>query len=102
LLPTEISTFLSLGTAYNVQAGYVFHQGYFVRGLAIDLRYSATSPEFDTNVNSIIQETTAYTLGVSKYFKGNALKIQAAFSSIQQQNQPNNVFLGELLFQLMF
>jgi len=97
LMPTEISRFLSLGTAYNAQAGYVTRSGY-----AVDLRYSTTSPEFSTNVNSIIQETTAYTLGLSKYFKGNALKIQAAFSSIQQQNQPNNIFLGELLFQLMF
>lgn len=95
LLPTEISQFLALGSAYNVQLGYVTTDGY-----ALDLRYAGVTPEF-VNATSVIQETTAWTIGVTKYFKGNNLKIQGAFSNYSYADNSSAV-LGEVLFQVIF
>ena len=41
MVPTQISTFLTLGNSYNAQVGYVTKSGY-----ALDLRYSQVTPEF--------------------------------------------------------
>ncbi|MEM9052929.1 MAG: hypothetical protein AAGC47_12825 [Bacteroidota bacterium] len=96
LLPTEISEFLALGTGYNAQIGYTTTTGY-----ALDFRYSGISPEFDTNPNSIVREQTGYTIGFTKYFKGNDLKVHAAFSSIDFE-QGDDIILAELMFQVRF
>jgi hypothetical protein len=74
---TKISEYLTLGTAMNVQLGYVTKSGY-----AADVRYSSTTPEFDENANSVLQEQTAMTLGLSKYMKGNALKLQTTVNQL--------------------
>ena len=95
--PTEISNYLALGSAYNLQAGYVTKKGY-----ALDVRYTMTTPEFDQNKFSIIQENTAWGIGASKYFRENSLKIQAALTSFEYQNSENNKLLGELLLQVIF
>ena len=97
LIPTQISEFLALGSAYNVQAGYVTRSGY-----ALDVRYSALMPEFENNANSAISDTKGWTAGFSKYFKQNALKIQAAVSSYDNASLPNNTLMGQLLFQVIF
>lgn len=96
LLPTEISEFLALGTGYNVQLGYVSKIGY-----ALDLRYAGIAPEFSENAASVIQQKDGYTIGLSKYFKGNALKIQAAFSQFTYADG-SDMMLGQLLFQVIF
>lgn len=95
LRPTEISQYLALGSAYNLQVGYVTTSGY-----ALDLRYAAVMPEFE-NGPSVIEETTAWTVGLTKYFKGNNLKIQGAFSSYNYANDASAV-MGEILFQVIF
>lgn len=95
LLPTEISEYLALGTGYNVQLGYVTNTGY-----ALDMRYSGIMPEFE-NENSIIKERDGWTVGFAKYFKGNDLKVQAAFSNYNQANG-TTLTVGELLFQVIF
>lgn len=95
LQPQEISQYLALGDALNIQTGYVTKSGY-----ALDVRYSSLSPEFDTNINSILTETEVYTLGLSKYIKGNNVKIQTAFSSINRNDQ--NTFQADLVFQIVF
>ena len=97
LLPTQISTYLALGRAYNAQIGYVSKSGY-----ALDFRYSALTPEFEDNNNSLIASTTGWTAGFSKYFKGNALKIQAAVSGIDNASLTDNTLMGQLLFQVIF
>jgi hypothetical protein len=96
LLPTEISEYLALGTGYNVQLGYVSKTGY-----ALDLRYAGVAPEFSENAASVIQQKDGYTIGLSKYFKGNALKIQAAFSQFTYADG-SDMMLGQLLFQVIF
>ncbi|MAX80075.1 MAG: hypothetical protein CL843_07860 [Crocinitomicaceae bacterium] len=96
IIPTQISEFLALGSAYNAQIGYVTKSGY-----ALDLRYSQVTPEFEDNANSIITETTGYTVGFSKYFKDNALKLQVAGSSYDNE-LTGNTFMGEFLVQVIF
>ena len=96
LVPTEISQYLSLGSSYNAQIGYATKSGF-----ALDFRYAAVTPEFDENPGSVLTEISGYTVGVSKYFKGNALKVQAALSSTDYSDDTNRL-AGTLLVQLIF
>ncbi len=72
---TEISEYLVLGDGYNVQAGYVTKSGY-----SLDLKYEKLNQEFDNNA-SLLLDQEAYTIGFTKYFKGNNFKIQSSVSS---------------------
>ncbi|NVK28064.1 MAG: hypothetical protein HWE14_08470 [Flavobacteriia bacterium] len=96
LMPTEISEYLNLGTSYNLQLGYVTTSGY-----ALDLRYTDVSQEFDENANSLVRNSNAMSLGFSKYFKGNALKVHAAITSLQVEGVDNRTLLGEIMLQVM-
>lgn len=91
----QISSYLAVGDAYNVQAGYATLSGY-----AVDLRYANISPEFENYSDSVLTDKTAYTLGLSKYFKGNDLKVQAAFSSIEENDV--KTFQADLVLQVVF
>lgn len=95
LEPQQISSFLILGDAINTQLGYVTKNGY-----ALDLRLTNLKPEFDTYSDSILQETDIYTLGLTKYIKGNDVKIQTSFSSIERNNI--STFQAEIMFQVVF
>jgi hypothetical protein len=96
LAPGEISQFLTLGESYNVQLGYVTRSGW-----SFDLRTQASSPEFDTNINSALRDYSSYTLGITKYINYNRLKIQAAFTSIEYANLGSQT-VGEFLVQIAF
>jgi hypothetical protein len=96
LLPTEISEYLALGTGYNVQAGYVTLSGY-----GLDARLFGTMPEFAQNAASVIQENNGWSVGFSKYFKGQAAKIQVALTSLANPTGMP-VQRGEILFQVIF
>lgn len=95
LLPTEISQFLALGSGYNLQLGYVTQSGY-----ALDLRFSGVTPEFE-NASSVVAENTSWSVGLSKYFSGNNLKVQTAYSNYNFGNGSTQ-YLAELLFQVVF
>lgn len=99
LSPSQISEYLALGTGMNVQLGYVTESGY-----ALDFRYAMTTPEFEENLKSVLAEQTAATVGLSKYFKGNALKLQLAATSIETTvgDQSANLIRGEILMSLVF
>ena len=90
-----MNTFRS-AQALNAQVGYVTTSGY-----ALDLRYGMLFPEFAQNQHSIVQEMTAFTAGLSRYVKGNNLKVQAAFTAFSSPSGPSRN-LGELVFQLRF
>ncbi|NVK03751.1 MAG: hypothetical protein HWD92_02965 [Flavobacteriia bacterium] len=96
LMPTEISEYLALGSSYNVQLGYVTRSGY-----AIDVRYTDVAQEFEQNTSSLVQNSNAMSLGLTKYFKGNALKIHAALTSVQVEGVGGRQMLGELMLQVM-
>lgn len=95
LLPTGISELLALGTGYNAQLGYVTKSGY-----GADIRYAAVSPEFDANVNSVVQERSAMTLGLTKYVKENSLKLHAAVTSLDQGDFSTT--MGTFMVQVVF
>ncbi len=96
LIPTQISEYLALGTAYNAQLGYVTKNGF-----ALDLRYDELIPEFANNTNSVLRKTNGMTVGFSKYFKQNNLKLQSSFSSINYGNNTSKL-VGSVLIQLVF
>lgn len=96
LMPTQISQYLALGSGYNVQLGYATKEGY-----AVDFRYSVITPEFEDNIESVIQDQTGWTAGLGKYWKGNALKTQLAFSSYDIPDGTNYV-LGQFMIQAIF
>ena len=72
---TEISQYLVLGNGYNIQSGYVTKSGY-----SLDLKYEKLNKEFENNA-SLLTNQEAYTIGLTKYFKGNNFKIQSSVSS---------------------
>ncbi len=96
LVPGQISSYLLLGEAYNFQAGYVTLGGY-----SFDLRYSKLTPEFGEYSSDLMQDVSAYSFGFSKYFKGNAIKLQAAVTQYEYEVNPNEL-RAELLMQISF
>jgi hypothetical protein len=94
LAPGQISEFLTLGDSYNFQVGYVTKNGY-----SFDVSFNSTTPEFDNGM-SVINDFNATTLGFTKYFYGNSLKLQASYSIINPSVGENtNQF--ELIFQIV-
>jgi hypothetical protein len=96
LAPTQISQFLVLGDSFNLQTGYVTQSGY-----SFDVRYENMSPEFENQTASIVQDTSAFTVGLSKYFKGNALKLQTSYSNINAA-VGNDISQFQVLMQISF
>ncbi|ULC59565.1 hypothetical protein MBM09_00985 [Flaviramulus sp. BrNp1-15] len=96
LAPQQISEYLVLGDSYNVQAGYVTEKGF-----SVDFRYESATPEFESNLNSILSDASSYTFGITKYFDNNNLKMQASLTTIDLA-QGNNQTIGELVFQIIF
>ena len=83
LIPQQISEYLVLGSSYNFQLGYIFQND-----IGIDFRYEFSTPEFTNEINnsyenSILQDFENMSLGISKYFDDNNLKIQVGVSSIK-------------------
>lgn len=96
LKPGQISQFLVLGNAWNVQAGYVTKSGF-----ALDIRYENLSPEFTGQPVSQLRQAKASTIGLSKYFPDNRLKIQASVSQIEFEDKIK-ALQSELMFQVVF
>jgi hypothetical protein len=96
LVPQQISSYYLLGENYNFQLGYVFP-----KGLSFDGRLEMSKPEFSNYPQSLLMDTTSYTLGVTKYFEGNNLKLQTAFTSVNTENQSNRM-IASLLMQIVF
>ena len=96
LVPQQISSFFLLGDNYNFQGGYVTPKGY-----SIDARYEISKPEFSSYADSVLQDTSSYTIGLTKYFKGNNLKFQSSFTSVQVENG-NNQIIAAFLMQIVF
>lgn len=96
LVPQQISEFLIIGNSYTLNAGYVTKNGY-----SFDIRYENTQPEFENYANSLLSDSKSYTVGLSKYFKNNNIKLQVALTSIDVA-QGNRTTISELVFQIGF
>ncbi len=94
LAPQQISGLLALGDSYNFQLGYVFKNGF-----SVDVRRESIRPEFDTFSGSILGELDATTIGVTKYFINNSLKIQSSYTRIELPNG-DGVNQAEILLQI--
>ena len=96
LKPGQISNFLVLGQGWNVQTGYVTKSGF-----ALDVRFEKLTPEFNKEARSVLQETQVSTLGLTKYFPDNHMKVQLSLSQLEVKNRPK-ALQSELLFQVVF
>ena len=96
LAPKQASEYLVLGDSYSLQTGYVTSDGF-----SIDFRYENTQPEFKDYINSVLPEFSSYTLGLTKYFEGNNLKLQAGITTMDFA-QASNITMAEILFQIAF
>jgi len=96
LLPQQISTYLNLGNVLNGQLGYVTRSGY-----GFDFRYGQTWAEFNEYKETLITHQNALTFGFSKYFQGNNIKLQAAYTQLSSL-QKGNTGIGELMLQFGF
>ena len=96
LAPQQIGSFFAIGNSYSLQSGYVTK-----KGLSFDVRYENTTPEFTDNLTNVLPEANSYTLGITKYFKSNNLKMQAAFTNIDYANN-TKATMAEFLVQIGF
>lgn len=94
LVPQQISSYYLLGDNYNFQAGYLTKKGF-----SFDARYEISKPEFSAYPTSVLKDTSSYTFGLTKYFKGNNLKMQTSFTSLEVKNG-NNQIIASFLMQI--
>lgn len=105
LYPTDISNYLVLGNGVNIQTGYVTTSGY-----SLDLKFEKLTKEFNKNNGSMLANQDAYTVGFTKYIKGNNLKLQISATSLNQEqlNTVSNAIekiqtiSGQVSFQVVF
>ena len=92
LEPTQISQYLVLGNAYNVQGGYLFKNDW-----SIDAKYGQSFYEFEETY-SLLQNYDSMGAGITKYFSNRAVKTQLMANYL---NFPNNTQLNRLNFECL-
>lgn len=80
------------GEGISWQGGYLFKNNFEIAG-----RYTQVSPERETLRN----DNTQFTMGVSKYFVGHSLKIQSDVTLIQEDNR-DDILMTRLQVELAF
>lgn len=86
LMPTEISQYLMLGNAFNVQGGYLFKNG-----LQLDARFGQTFPEFSQDGAldaSLLEVIDAIGGCLTWHVAEHALKIQWSAEYLNYQGRP--------------
>ena len=97
LEPTQISQYLVLGNAFNIQGGYLFKSDW-----SIDLKFGRSYYEFEQTY-SILQNYDSMGAGITKYFSNRAVKTQLMASYVNFQSLENQNILGlECLLQIKF
>ena len=95
---TQISEYLVLGNAYNIQIGYLFEND-----LSVDIRWGQSFKEFLFNENSILKNYDNMAFGISKYFSNRAVKTQLMGRYLNfYENFDLNQLSIEILFQIKF
>jgi len=82
LMPTEISQYLMLGNAFNIQGGYLLKNG-----LQLDVRFGQTFPEFDQG-SSLLEVIDAIGGCLTWHVAEHALKLQASAVYLNFQERP--------------
>ena len=97
LEPTQISQYLVLGNAFNIQGGYLFKSDW-----SIDLKFGRSYYEFEQTY-SILQNYDSMGVGITKYFSNRAVKTQLMASYVNFPSLENQNILGlECLLQIKF
>tara|TARA_B110000037_G_scaffold246_1_gene247 strand:+ start:420 stop:1697 length:1278 start_codon:yes stop_codon:yes gene_type:complete len=97
LEPTQISQYLVLGNAFNIQGGYLFKSDW-----SIDMKFGRSYYEFEQTY-SILQNYDSMGAGITKYFSNRAVKTQLMASYVNFQSLENQNILGlECLLQIKF
>jgi hypothetical protein len=97
LEPTQISQYLVLGNAFNIQGGYLFKSDW-----SIDLKFGRSYYEFEQTY-SILQNYDSMGAGITKYFSNRAVKTQLMTSYVNFPSLENQNILGlECLLQIKF
>ncbi len=97
LEPTQISNYLVLGNAYNIQAGYLFKNDW-----SLDAKWGQSFKEFG-NINSLLINYDSMGAGLTKYFSNRAVKTQLMATYYNFLNFPDqNQFSIECVFQVKF
>ena len=81
LVPKQISEYLVLGDSQGIHFGYFTKSGY-----SIDFIYEQSNPEFISNIDSILRESTNFGFGLSKYLSDNNIKLQASVFKTNLKN----------------
>lgn len=87
------SATVDVGQGFNVQCGYLFKNNWEIAG-----RFTRFDPEAITGKDDQQQ----YTLGLSKYIVGHALKVQTDVSYLQTENSPNSGLMYRLQIDVHF
>lgn len=97
LTPETASSMYNIGNGMNLQSSYVFKNKWVVDG-----RYSRIIPEFNI-ATSLVHNQNWYTVGINKYFKGNAVKIGLNTSFIDDNNSSVTVkkWISNLAVQII-
>tara|TARA_B100000768_G_scaffold137857_1_gene128955 strand:+ start:1976 stop:3253 length:1278 start_codon:yes stop_codon:yes gene_type:complete len=97
LAPTQISQYLILGNAFNIQGGYLFNSDW-----SLDFKYGRSYYEFEETY-SILQNHDSMGAGITKYFSNRAVKTQlmAAYVNFPVLESQNSLAI-ECLFQIKF
>jgi hypothetical protein len=95
---TQISQYLTLGNAFNIQMGYVFKGD-----LSLDFKYGQSFKEFKYNENSVLKNYDNLGLGITKYFSNRAVKVQfmARYLNFYENTELNQMNL-ECMLQVRF
>ena len=97
LEPTQISQYLVLGNAFNIQGGYLFKSDW-----SIDMKFGRSYYEFEQTY-SILQNYDSMGVGITKYFSNRAVKTQLMASYVNFPSLENQNILGlECLLQIKF
>ena len=95
---TEISEYLVLGNAYNLQLGYLFKND-----ISLDLKWGQSFKEFKHNESSVLRNYDSMGVGFTKYFSERAVKAQLMGRYLNFYENPElNQLIIECLFQIRF
>lgn len=84
---SQIARYLALGRGYNVQGGYLTKNFW-----SFDVRHTVIEPEFPTDVRSVMVNQQETTVGITKFLKGQALKVQTNFNYLTYDMRVGTVF----------
>lgn len=93
---TETGDYVMEGLSYNVMGGYLFSKNWEVTG-----RYTTVDYANQYTINAGKTDLEQYTLGLSKYFAGHNLKVQADLS-YQTVTGSNDEVLSRIHMELQF